>query len=217
MEKNFSMGRVIGICGRSGSGKTTVCRTFEKLGVMSIDTDHVYRELTRPDDSGMPSDLVRSIAREFGGLVIASDGSLNRVILSRAVFGDGNKDRLMTLNKITHKRILERTESMIFEFLREGASAVVVDAPALFESGFDEKCDAIICVSAPEKVLINRIMQRDSISEEAAMRRLASQMDDGELRAKSDYVIENGADSDLFSAAKEVLEKILDDRRGFAE
>ena len=66
MRKDGGVFTVIGVCGQSGTGKTTVCAEFEKLGYRAIDTDKVYRELTRPDADGLPSELVRRIAHEFG-------------------------------------------------------------------------------------------------------------------------------------------------------
>lgn len=199
---------IIGLCGRSGSGKTTVCNAFERLGVRAIDTDKVYSELVRPTDDGLPSRLVRDIAAEFGGNVIASDGSLNRTLLAAAVFGKGNEKRLKKLNSITHGPILERTLALIGEYEKDGARGVIVDAPALFESGFDSACDAIVCISAPEEVLLGRIMSRDSVSESAAKRRLASQIPDSELRLRSDHIICNDGKADLFSEASEIFDKI---------
>ena len=206
--KDRGMGRVVGICGRSGSGKTTVCKAFEELGAKSIDTDRVYRDLTRADDDGIPSECVRMIANKFGGKVIASDGSLNRAYLARIVFGD--KEKLSLLNSITHKRIMERTEAMIFEYLRMGTTCVLVDAPALFESGFDKKCDAVVCVTAPEDTLVRRIVARDGITPEQAMRRLASQIPDEELRARADFVFLNDGESPIGKQAEMILGEILD-------
>ena len=154
--------RIIGLCGRSGSGKTTVSDIFRKFGVMPIDTDNVYRQLICPAGDGTPSSLVRKIADEFGDDVILPDGSLNRAVLASKVFGEGNSENLRRLNLITHEPILSRTAELAEEYIRDGARGVLVDAPALFESGFHEKCDVIICVSAPDDVLIRRIMARDS-------------------------------------------------------
>ncbi len=202
--------KIIGLCGRSGSGKTTVCREFLKYGVMSVDTDKVYRELTAPMSDGTPSVLVRNISDEFGEEIISPDGSLNRKALANAVFGEGNAERLAVLNSITHKPILERTEEIIKEFAEDGAVGVLVDAPALFESGFDKKCHCILCVSAPDAVLIGRIVERDSITEEAAKKRLSSQISDIELRAKADAVIENDGIKSLAEEAKRAFEKIFE-------
>ena len=201
-------GIIIGLCGRSGSGKTTVCRAFEKYGIKSVDTDQVYRDLTAPSD-GRPSPLVRAIADNFGDGVIFADGSLDRRALAAAVFGEGNSERLTTLNSITHGPILDRSMELARQYFAEGAVGVIVDAPALFESGFDKKCDKIICVSAPDEVLVRRITARDGISEEAAMRRLSSQRSDSELRKRAHIVIENDGKADLSEAARVAVGKIF--------
>lgn len=209
MERNRSDVRVIGLCGRSGSGKTTVCKAFEKYGVPSVDTDMVYRELTAPAD-GRPSPLVQRIADEFGAGIIASDGSLDRRSLAAAVFGDGKKDRLDRLNALTHTPILDRTAEMIEEYAADGARGVIVDAPALFESGFHKKCDAVICVSAPDDILLSRITARDGIPVKAAKSRLASQIPASELVSRADFVIVNDGAADIDGQAKAILGKIFD-------
>jgi len=199
---------VIGLCGRSGSGKTTVCKAFEKYGVMSVDTDKVYRELTAPV-AGKASPLVRTVADAFGDGVVGSDGSLDRRALAAAVFGEGNKEKLELLNSITHKPILDRTDEMIVQFAAEGAVGVIVDAPALFESGFHEKCDVILCITAPDDVLVRRIVARDGITEEAAMKRLSSQITEAELRRRADLIIVNDGTTDLSAEAEKTVRKIF--------
>lgn len=202
-------GIIIGLCGRSGSGKTTVCKAFEEFGIRSVDTDAVYRELTASRD-GKPSALVQRIAEEFGDTVISSDGSLNRRALASAVFGVGNEDRLEMLNSITHGPILDKSTELAEQFFAEGTRGVIVDAPALFESGFDKSCDRIICISAPDDVLVHRITARDGITEDAARRRLSSQISDGELRRRAHIVIENDGNTDLSAAARDAVGKIFD-------
>lgn len=182
---------VIGLCGKSGSGKTTVCESFEKLGIMPIDTDKVYRELTLPDGDGKPSSLVRAIACEFGDGVVRDDGALDRPALAEKVFGAGNEENLEKLNTTVHKHILGRTREIIDEYFSAGARGVIVDAPALYESGFDKECDAVVCVVASEDERVKRIVSRDGISEDVARKRISSQISDDELLEKADFVIYN--------------------------
>ena len=86
---------------------------------------------------------------------------------------------------------------------------VLIDAPVLFESGFDARCAAVICVTAPEEVRIARIMKRDGIDREAAEKRLRSQMSAEELKKKADYVIENDADRPtLYARVDAVIEAL---------
>ena len=133
--------KVIGLCGGSGSGKGAVSRIFAEIGIPSIDTDAVYRRMTLSD-----SPCMRALAAEFGKEIINSLGGLDRARLASIVFNDPS--RLKTLNKIAHSFILDETRRRLAEYSDEGFPAAVVDAPVLFESGFDKECDEIICVLA---------------------------------------------------------------------
>ena len=129
-------------------------------------------------------------------------------MLAGAVFGRGERDRLLVLNSITHKSIIERTKELMDAYLGEGVRGVAVDAPALFESGFDSECDVIVCVTAPRELSVQRISERDGISAEAAGRRIDSQLDEQTLVARSDYVIENDGKHDLYKSAEEIIRKV---------
>ena len=179
--------KVIGLCGGSGSGKGEVSGIFAEIGIPSIDTDAVYREMTLSD-----SPCMRALRLEFGEEVVNSLGGLDRTRLASIVFSDPT--RLEKLNKIAHSFILDETRRRLAEYRDKGLAAAIVDAPVLFESGFDSECDAIICVVADRETRIARIMSRDGISYDAAEKRIASQMKDEILISKCDHVIYNNAD-----------------------
>ena len=196
---------IIGLCGRSGAGKGCVSEIFRELGIPSVDTDAVYRELTAPCESREElSDCMRELVQVFGEKIIAEDNSLDRRSLADEVFASDGKDKLRQLNALTHKHILRRTDELIGHYARNGAFAVAVDAPVLFESGYDKKCDVTVAVTAPDEVLKARIMRRDGISEEMAHRRLASQKSDAELEELADLVIVNDG------SLEELREKVRD-------
>ena len=179
--------KIIGLCGGSGSGKGAVSGIFAEIGIPSIDTDAVYREMTLSD-----SPCMRALRREFGEEVVNSLGGLDRTRLASIVFSDPT--RLEKLNKIAHSFILDETRRRLAEYRDKGLAAAIVDAPVLFESGFASECDAIICVVADRETRIARIMSRDGISYDAAEKRIASQMKDEILISKCDHVIYNNAD-----------------------
>ena len=206
-----TFGPVIGMCGRSGSGKTTVCVALEKYGVRSVDTDKVYRSLITPTEDGEVTALLRRIGDRFGDDVILSDGSLNRRALSSKVFGEGNEENLRDLNRITHTAILDETETVLESYFRDGAVGVIVDAPALFESGFHERCDGTVCVTAPDDVAVMRIMARDGITEAEAVRRLSSQISAEELSHMCDLTVTNGDEYDPCEAARMIFERFIED------
>ena len=184
--------KIIGLCGRSGSGKGYVCDLLSKRGIPSVDTDAVYRELTGAGPE--PTALTAALAEEFGDSVIADNNSLDRRALAPIVFSDPAK--LASLNALTHRHILDETRRRLNAFEAEHRRAAVVDAPVLFESGFDSECDLTVCVTASEEKRVDRIMRRDLVSEEEARRRLASQKSDDDLRALCDIVITNDGDDE---------------------
>lgn len=198
--------KIIGLCGGSGSGKGAVCSAFMKLGIPCIDTDAVYRELTASD-----SPCLQALKDEFGGDIISSDGSLDRKKLASLVFfGDDADSKRLKLNEITHKFILDECRKRIQTYKKEGKALAVIDAPLLFESGFDRECDILVCVIADRDIRIKRIMSRDGISEQEASRRIDSQLDDKVLASKCHYVIQNNSDiSSLTSAVNKLAEELL--------
>ena len=132
---------------------------------------------------------------EFGEEIISTDGSLNRKALGKIVFtGDGAKSRLARLNEISHKFILDEARARLTEYQKQGVKAAIVDAPVLFESGFNTECDVIVAVLADKEVRVNRIMLRDGIDRESAISRINSQLTDEWLASHADYVIENNSD-----------------------
>lgn len=185
---------LVGLCGRSGSGKGYVSAIFNGFGIPSIDTDAVYRELIGPGEA--PSECMKSLTAYFGDRVMSDDNSLNRSVMRSLVFGEENRGELMMLNKITHKFILEKTLELADELYREGHNVVLIDAPLLFESGFDKLCEKTVCVTADEQTVIERIIKRDGISREDALKRLASQIPADEIAKKCSYIIANDCEKD---------------------
>lgn len=192
---------VLGLCGRSGSGKGFVCEAFASMGVASVDTDAVYRKII----GDINSPCVKELVREFGNTVVNNCG-VDRKTLSAIVFSD--KSKLEKLNSVTHKYIYEATFRLVEEYEKNGADTVIIDAPVLFESGFYKSCDYCICVTCSDETCINRITERDGIDADAAKRRLASQLPVEKLRELCDFEIVNDENSCIFQQAKAIIETI---------
>ncbi len=190
------MPKIIGLTGQSGAGKSTVSGMFASLGCHSIDTDKVARKVVEP---GRPALL--EITQTFGADVLKEDGTLNRPALATIVFSDPAE--LEKLNHITHKYITEEVKK---EIASCGKDVVIVDAPALFESGIDSMCDIIVSVLADEETRIRRIMKRDSLSREKAEERIHAQKDDNFYRNRSHFVLEN---NEMLEESEEAVHKIL--------
>ena len=196
---------IIGLCGNSGSGKGTVCKIFLEHGIPSIDADLVYRELTVVN-----STLTQKLAANFGSEILNADLSLNRKALADVVFADKTASLLRQLHKITHSSIITEAERRISDMEKSGIKAVIFDAPLLFESEFDKKCDFIIAVTANKNEKIQRIMQRDGIDYKRADARISSQLSEEFLIEHSDFVIENtGSVDDLNSSVQKIIKNIF--------
>ena len=193
--------RIIGLTGGTGAGKGTVAALFSKYNFAVIDTDAIYRSMTES-----PSPCLDALKNEFGDSIV-KDGALDRKALSALVFAQGNKDKLDRLNEITHKFILDEVRARLQEIKSLGYAAALVDAPLLFESGFDSECDSILCITAEKNVRLRRIMERDGITYDKALARLSAQLDDSELISRSDFVISNDEDLDALECSVESVAK----------
>jgi len=198
---------LIGLCGRSGAGKGYVCRLFAERGIPSVDTDAVYREMTAPAEALSP--CMRELAEAFGEAIVLPDNSLNRRAMSAIVFAPDGAEARERLNLITHAHILRETMRLADEYAADGARFVIIDAPLLFESGFDRLCRYTVCVTASEDASVARIIRRDGITEDAARARLAAQLSPETLTARCDFTIENELHCDtLHEQIDRVIEKL---------
>lgn len=197
--------KVIGLCGGSGSGKGTVGLVFSKYNIPSIDTDLVYRELTCKG-----GECLDALALEFGDGIIGEGGGLDRKRLASIVFGAKDSEaRLARLNEITHKYILDEVRQRLGKFSDAGYTAAIVDAPVLFESGFDKECDHIVCVLADEDIRVDRIIRRDGITPDQARARIASQISNELLASRCDSIIyNNGSIYELDDQVLSLITKI---------
>ena len=185
----------IGLTGPSGAGKGTVASLFAAHGVPSIDTDKVYHDLLIP-----PSACLDELSARFGTGILTPDGMLNRGALAAIVFAEGHGTDLADLNTITHRHILAKTREMLAAYAAQGVPAVLVDAPQLFESGFDAECGFILSVLAPYELRLSRIMARDGLDETRAKARLDASHTDDFFRERSDAVMINDGALDAMEA-----------------
>ena len=198
--------KIIGLTGQSGAGKGTAAKILEKNGIPHIDCDKIYHSMLTPG-----GECTYALAKHFGNEILAPDGSVDRKKLGSVVFiGDGHEKRLAELNEITHSLVLEKCRRLIEEYKEQGKIAVAVDAPTLFESGFDKECDIILSILAPHKIRLGRIMSRDKISKEKALERFSAQKSEDFFRENSDYIIENAKGEDELekSIQKFIREKL---------
>nr|WP_309299889.1 dephospho-CoA kinase [Ligilactobacillus animalis] len=112
--------------------------------------------------------------KTFGSQIIQADQTLDRAKLGKIVFNDPKK--LAQLNQIMQPLIRAEYEKQLALAEQKGYKVVVIDAALLFENGYADHCDAVINVEVPKALQLKRIIERDHLSEEAALERIASQM-----------------------------------------
>ena len=197
---------IIGLTGPSGAGKTTLCNIADGFGIKSIDTDAVYHSLLVP-----PSPCLDELVAEFGKEILLQNGQLDRASLASIVFDKNSeaKPKLKRLGEITHKYVLREARRIIRSAMEYGEKAIIVDAPALYESGFDSECDFVICLLADPSLRLHRIAARDRISNERARQRINGQMDDDFYKSRADYILTNDGNAEGLRSA---LQSILSDR-----
>lgn len=186
--------KIIGLTGGIGSGKTTIARYFESLGIpVYIADDEAKKILFLPH-------VVNELVENFGNEILTG-GKPDKVKIAALVFNDPEK--LALLNAIIHPKVADHFKNWITE--NTGKLFVIKETAILFESGSYKDCDAVILVTAPAEVRIERVMQRDGISRDKVLERMANQWDDDKKAALSDYVINNTN----LESAKEQAVKIV--------
>lgn len=178
----------IGLTGPTGSGKSTVTALMRQWGGVEIlDADAIAHEV-------MESDACKAaLAAAFSPAVLTPAGALDRRALAAVVFG--SPASLRRLGEISYPPILAECKKRMEEALRvRGARACVLDAPTLFESGGDALCDVLVSVVTPRAIRLQRILQRDGITVEAAEARMKNQHEDFFYTYRAHFVIENSSD-----------------------
>ena len=192
--------RVVGLTGPTGAGKSTVATVWRRHGIPIVDTDRLARCVVEPGTA-----CLQQLVDAFSPAILHTDGTLNRAKLAEIAFSDA--DNAATLNAITHPAILDLTQQALEEAVDHGHEVAVVDAPLLFEAGFDAICDEIVAVIAPYDQRVHRIMTRDGITEDVAKRRMAAQQADAFYCRDGVTVIHNnGTEKTLINAAEATLD-----------
>lgn len=183
----------IGVTGGIGSGKSTVCRLFAARGIAVYDTDAAAKRLMAEDAA-----LRRAIEARFGEESY-QEGALNRPWLACQVFGD--EAALQALNRLVHPAVIADFERWATE---QQSAYVVVESAILYEAGLDQAVDKVVAVLAPERLRIERAMQRDGATEEQIRSRMAAQLSDEELHRRADVALVNIFEEDLEAAVQEL-------------
>lgn len=188
----------LGLTGGIGSGKTTVAKVFEVLGIPVYYADDAAKRLMNED-----AELKQKIKEIFGDDIYDGD-LLNKKQLASIVFNDPEK--LNTLNRLIHPATI-KDAAVWME--KQTSAYTIKEAALIFESGAQEHLDYVIGVTAPAPLRIHRTMHRDNITREEVIARMDKQMDDTIKIKLCDFVIKNDEQEMLLPQVLALHEKLL--------
>ncbi|MGE6488190.1 dephospho-CoA kinase [Paenisporosarcina sp. NPDC076898] len=190
---------IIGLTGSIASGKSTISAMLKEKGYPIIDADLVARLVVEPGTS-----TLSEIEHVFGDQVMNKDGTLNREALGQLIFHEPAKRK--QLNDLMHPAIRAEMLRQRDELFERGEETLIMDIPLLFESHLQHFVDKILVVSVTEEMQLQRLMQRNSLSEEESKARIRSQLPISEKEKGADAVIYNNGS---IEQSKVQLERIL--------
>lgn len=171
----------VGLTGGIGSGKTTIMKMFEELGIDCIDADQVAREVVEPGTQALAH-----IEAHFGSEFILQDGYLNRPLLRQKVFAD--PEAKTWINNLLHPLIREQ---MIAQLSAAKSSYSILVAPLLLENQLTSMVDRVLVIDIPETEQVTRTCTRDNNSEDQIKKIMTSQIDRESRLSKADDIIDN--------------------------
>jgi dephospho-CoA kinase len=175
--------KVLGLTGSIAMGKSTVAKMLMRRGIKVHDSDATVHRLMAPGGAAFTR-----IAQVFPSAIVS--GVIDRQALGKIVFGQ--PDKLKLLESISHPLVAKETRKFLAQQRSRRQTLVVLDIPLLFETGGENRCDFIACVSAPAFVQQQRALARPGMTEEKFLSIKTRQIPDAEKRQNSDYILPSG-------------------------
>ena len=186
---------ILGLTGSVGMGKSATAKMFADEGVPVHDADAAVHALYE-------GEAVAAIEAAFPGTT--ANGRVDRGKLGERVIG--HPDEIKRLERIVHPLVARVRDAFLAKAERDGAKVAVLDIPLLYETGGEERCDAVVVASAPAEVQRDRVLTRPGMTDAKLAAILAKQMPDADKRARADFVVDT---SRGFDAAREQVRDIL--------
>ena len=177
------MSFVLGVTGGIASGKSTVVNFFKTEGFPVVDGDIVAREVVEPGSEGL-----NALEEMFGSEILQKDGSLDRKKLGALIFQ--NEQKRQVLNKTLDPFIRGEIEKQTTE-AKNKSDLVIVDIPLLFEGHYEAMMSAVAVVYVTPEIQLKRLMNRNDLSEKAALARINSQLSLEQKKKRADIVFDN--------------------------
>ena len=188
----------IGITGSIACGKSTVSDYLKEMGYTIIDADKLGHVALTSED------VKRRLSETFGANILVNN-EISREVLAKLVFGNDNN--LKKLNNIIHPKIKELILKLQEEHKNE--DLVFLDIALLYEANFVDLVEKVVVVYVEDYVQLERLMTRNSLSKEEALKRIESQMSPQEKASLGNFVINNSyRKEDTFQQIDEILEKL---------
>ena len=188
----------IGITGSIACGKSTVSDYLKEKGYTIIDADKLGHVALTSED------VKRRLSETFGANILVNN-EISREVLGKLVFGNDNN--LKKLNNIIHPKIKELILKLQEE--HENEDLVFLDIALLYEANFVDLVEKVAVVYVDEDVQLERLMTRNFLSKEEALKRIESQMSPQEKASLGDFVINNSYNKEeTFRQTEEIIEKL---------
>ena len=194
------MGKIIGITGGISSGKSTVTNFLRQRGFQVVDADALVHQLQAPGGR-----LYNILVEHFGNQVILKNGQLNRPLLASLIFSNPEEQEW---SKETQGQVILEELAALKNQLAQTESIFFMDIPLLFEQGYESWFDEVWLIYLDRETQIERLMNRDKLSLEAAESRLASQWSLDKKKKLATHIIDNSGSLDqLLSQIISLLER----------
>jgi dephospho-CoA kinase len=195
----------VGLTGGIGSGKSTVARILESLGITVIEADRLAHDAMATGSEG-----AKKVRATFGDAVFNADGSVDRQKLGALVFDDKSGAARLALEGILHPEVRGKSESERKRLEARGDEIAVYEIPLLFEKKLEHNFDLIVTVAASSQIQLDRLMTRSKLTAEEAHRRISAQLSQDLKIQGSDFVIWNDGDErELRRQTEKVVAEIL--------
>lgn len=174
---------IIGLTGGIASGKSTVSKFFNELGIEILDADIIAKELSRKKEN------IEKTAEIFGRDILDEKGEIKRDVLREKAFA--NKELLKKLNDLIHPQVIDVFKKKKDE--TKDDELIIFDIPLLYEAEMESLCDCVIVVYVNRRVQVDRVMKRDRNSKDLAVKIIEAQMDMKEKAQRADIIINNNS------------------------
>ena len=186
----------IGLTGALASGKTTVADVFREMGIPVVDADALAHQALESCKDRILEDL--------GPEILDRQGKVDRSLLGARVFSE--QKLMKSLERIVHPYVQQKALEKRHFLESKGYKMAVYDVPLLFENQLEGHFDWILVVYIPETLSLQRLMVRDGLERKEALRRIQSQMDIEQKKARADVVMDNQGDKEKL---KEKVQEFL--------